>query len=258
DVLLLGDRRWRRRLLLRRFAPLRWNLAFFGHRRWRRRFLLGRFAPLRWTLPLLGDRRWRRRIPLRRRGFTLLHRLHWRRGGGPVFRQRRRRHILGSGWTCDDTRGRGCRGPRHAAPRQTALIEAQPILFAARGRGIRGLGAGDDQLLEGVRKQRQHAHQTCHGNQGGGGHKTQVRIQGPSPSSGVSAPHPAQRQRRLWRDYVRAMGRGPPEVGTRFNRTRPPPPPPAPPRGGEQMADTPPAGGPRHKKSAQEHATPPT
>src|SRR5262249_4602279 len=64
---------------------------------WRWRFLLGRFAPLRWTLPLLGDRRWRRRVPLGRRGFTLLHRLrlHWRRGGGPVFRQRRRRHLLG-------------------------------------------------------------------------------------------------------------------------------------------------------------------
>ena len=101
DVLLLGDRRWCRRLLLRRFAPLRWNLPFFGHRHCRRRFLLGRFAPLRWTLPLLGDRRWRRRVPLGRRSFTLLHRLNWRRGGGPVFRQRRRRHIFGGGWTCD-------------------------------------------------------------------------------------------------------------------------------------------------------------
>src|SRR5262249_1766965 len=176
DVLLLGDRRWRRRLLLRRFAPLRWNLAFFGHRRWRRRFLLGcRGLALRLCdVLLLGHRRGRRRVLLGRRGFTLLHRPPRRRGGGPVLRQRRRRHILGSGWTCDDTRVRGCRDPRHAAPRQAAWIEAQPILFAARGRGIRGLGAGDDQLLEGVRKQRQHAHQTCQGNQGGGGHKTQV------------------------------------------------------------------------------------
>lgn len=174
--------------------PLLFDVLFLGDRRCCRRFLLGRFTALRWrwTLPLLGDRRWS--SLLGRRGFTLLYRLRRRRGGGRAFRQRRRRRVLASGW--GGVRVRGSRDPRHAASRQAAWIEAQPILFAGRGRGIRRLGTGDDQLLEGVRKQRQHADQTCQGNQGGGGHKTQVRIQGPSPSSGVSAPHPPQRQRR--------------------------------------------------------------
>ena len=189
DALFLGDWRWR--FLLGSFAPLRWNLPLLGDGRWRRRFLPGRFIPLRWDLPFRGKRRWSS-LP-GRRGFTLLHRRNRRRGGGRVFGHRRRRRILASGW--DGGRVRERRHPRHAASRQAAWIEAQPILFAGRGRGIR-LGAGDDELVEGVRKQRQHADQTCHGNQGGGRHETQVRIQGPSPSSGVSAPHPPQRQRR--------------------------------------------------------------
>jgi hypothetical protein len=79
-VLFLGDWRWR--FLLGRFTALRWRWTLLLLGDWRWRFLLGRFTALRWrwTLLLLGDRRWS--SLLGRRGFTLLHRLHRRCGGG--------------------------------------------------------------------------------------------------------------------------------------------------------------------------------
>src|SRR5262249_4396205 len=113
---------------------------------------------------------------------------------------------LGGGWNCDRIRFGGGRDPGHAASRQAAPIELPPILLLARRRRIGNLRAGDEQFLEDVRIRRQHADHTCQRNQGGGRHKTQIRIQGPSPSIGVSAPQSGAKTTPLWRDYVRATG----------------------------------------------------